>query len=361
MIPYRAHYGHATAAGRDPGSAGTARRNPARRRGRRRDPFSIANIFFELISTAGDLGVHVSLDGESWKVLRIEDPRGREVLGLEPKRGAKTIGLTELFFEGSEPPLVNVSFARFLELFPQGRYRFLGKTTGNQLLRSIDALTPRASLPVKAVSPPPATPGQVVVRGEPAPGVYNPDSGIYRKNRDAGLASYEVIVEVKQGDEGLIRHLDVELPPSATELTVPRAFIEQGYATGRGVCARGDRDRGDDHGRVVPGGHALAARVLPRRPVPPRGPVAPIRRLLARPGSNECRIGSEMAGMSADRFSPTSSGWTASIDAGALTRRLGEQAERIVRAAGARPEDSSWSEPWPIVPTVAGWPRQLRA
>jgi hypothetical protein len=68
-----------------------------------------------------------------------------------------------------------------------------------------------------------------VVRQEPAPGVYNPDSGICRKNRDAGLASYEVIVEVKQGDEGLVRHLDVELPPGATELAVPRAFIEQGY------------------------------------------------------------------------------------------------------------------------------------
>ena len=123
-------------------------------------PFSIANIFFELNSTAGDLGVHVSLDGESWKILRVQDPRGREIVELEPKRGAKTIGLTELFFEGSEPPLVDVSFARFLELFPQGNYRFLGVTTGNQLLRSTDPLTPELPCPVKVVSPPPRQAGR---------------------------------------------------------------------------------------------------------------------------------------------------------------------------------------------------------
>ena len=45
--------------------------------------FSIASIFFELNSTAGDLGVHVSLDGESWKILRVQDPRGREIVELE--------------------------------------------------------------------------------------------------------------------------------------------------------------------------------------------------------------------------------------------------------------------------------------
>ena len=123
-------------------------------------PFSIANIFFELNSTAGDLGVHVSLDGESWKILRVQDPQGREIVELEPKRGAKTIGLTELFFEGSEPPLVDVSFARFLELFPQGNYRFFGVTTGNQLLRSTDPLTPELPCPVKVVSPPPRQAGR---------------------------------------------------------------------------------------------------------------------------------------------------------------------------------------------------------
>lgn len=194
-------------------------------------PFSRANIFFELNSTAGDVGVHVSLDGESWKVLRIEDPRGREIVELEPKQGAKTIGLTELFFEGSEPPLVEVSFARFLQLFPQGDYRFLGRTTGNQLLRSVDALTPELPCPVTVVSPSatvPVAPDRVVIRWEPAPGVFNPDTGICRTNQDVELASYEVIAEIKNEAAGLVRHLNVELPADATEVPVPRTFIDQG-------------------------------------------------------------------------------------------------------------------------------------
>ena len=194
-------------------------------------PFSIANIFFELNSTAGDLGVHVSLDGESWKILRVQDPQGREIVELEPKRGAKTIGLTELFFEGSEPPLVDVSFARFLELFPQGNYRFLGVTTGNQLLRSTDPLTPELPCPVKVVSPPPdkpVAPDQVVIRWEPAPGVFNPDSGICKKNQDVELASYEVIAEVVNEEAGLVRHYTVELAAGVTELPVPRTFFKEG-------------------------------------------------------------------------------------------------------------------------------------
>ena len=194
-------------------------------------PFSRANIFFELNSTAGDVGVHVSLDGESWKDLRIVDPRGREILQLEPEGSAQKIGLTELFFEGSEPPLVQVSFARFLQLFPQGNYRFHAKTIGNQLLRSTDALTAELPCPVKVVSPPkdePVAPDRVVIRWEPAPGVFNPNSGICKKNQDVGLASYEVIAEIVNEATGLVRHYTVELPAGVTELPVPRVFIEEG-------------------------------------------------------------------------------------------------------------------------------------
>ena len=38
--------------------------------------FTEADIFYELDATAGDVGVHVSLDAESWRELRIEGPTG---------------------------------------------------------------------------------------------------------------------------------------------------------------------------------------------------------------------------------------------------------------------------------------------
>lgn len=193
--------------------------------------FSIANIFFELNATAGDLGVHVSLDGESWKELTIKDPLGRSIMDLKPEGSAAKIGLTELFFEGSEPPLVDVSYAQFLKLFPPGNYLFNGKTTGNQLLRNTDPLTAELPCPVKVVTPPEdkkVDPAKVVIRWQAAPGMFNPDTGICRRNKDVGLASYEVIAEIVNEAKGLVRHYTVELPPGATEVPVPREFIKQG-------------------------------------------------------------------------------------------------------------------------------------
>ena len=38
-------------------------------------PFDVAEIFFELNNTDGDLGIHALIDGEAWKKLEIEDPR----------------------------------------------------------------------------------------------------------------------------------------------------------------------------------------------------------------------------------------------------------------------------------------------
>lgn len=193
--------------------------------------FDEADIFFELNATAGDLGVHVSLDGESWKDLRIEDPRGRNIVTLEPQGSTRKIGLTELFFEGSEPPLVEVSFARFLALFPPGQYRFHGRTIAGQLLRNTDPLTAELPCPVKVVSPPadkPVAANDVVIRWQPAPGVFNPDTGICKKNQNVELVSYEVIAEIVNEAKGIVRHLNVELAAGATEMPIPRAFLEEG-------------------------------------------------------------------------------------------------------------------------------------
>src|SRR5687767_5786963 len=72
--------------------------------------FDEADIFYELNATDGDVGVHVSLDAESWRELRIESPRGQEIIEVEPQGSLQRIGLTELFFEGEEPSLEEVPF-----------------------------------------------------------------------------------------------------------------------------------------------------------------------------------------------------------------------------------------------------------
>ena len=114
--------------------------------------FAAADIFYELNATDRDLGVHVALDAESWRDLRIEGPAGRTITRVEPEGDLKEIGLTELSFEGEEPSLDEVPFARLRSLFPEGDYVFLARTTDDRELRSTDPLTAELPCPVTVVS-----------------------------------------------------------------------------------------------------------------------------------------------------------------------------------------------------------------
>src|SRR6185436_11219924 len=63
----------------------------------------IAKIYWEYNASANDLGVHVSLDGEDWKALRILRPDNKTIFEVRGKGPYQELGMTELFFEGAEP------------------------------------------------------------------------------------------------------------------------------------------------------------------------------------------------------------------------------------------------------------------
>ena len=193
--------------------------------------FAAADIFYELNATDGDLGVHVALDAESWRELRIEDPAGRTITRVEPEGDLKEIGLTELSFEGEEPSLDEVPFARLRSLFPEGDYVFRARTTDDRELRGTDPLTAELPCPVTVVSPAEdeeVPPDGVVVRWQPAPGVFDPDTSKCDPGGEVGLVGYQVIVLLENAEEGLRREFLVDLPPGATEVPVPAAFVEEG-------------------------------------------------------------------------------------------------------------------------------------
>ncbi len=197
------------------------------------EPFDEADIFFELNATAGDVGVHVSLDAERWKSLQITDPRGRDILRMEPQGSAAQIGLTELFFEGEEPSLNRVPFRRFLQLFPPGRYKFEGTTRGGDTLRSKDRLSAELPCPVRVVTPSPTAPtaaDAVVISWETVPGVYNPDTAVCNFALDVGLVGFQVIAEVVNESAGITRNYVVDLPRDATSARVPTEFLAPGLA-----------------------------------------------------------------------------------------------------------------------------------
>lgn len=191
------------------------------------------DIFFELNATAGDVGVHVSLDAERWKLLLITDPRGRDILKMEPQGSAAGIGLTELFFEGEEPSLKRVPFRRLLKLFPPGRYKFEGTTREGETLRSKDRLSAELPCPVRVVTPSPTVPtaaDAVVISWETVPGVYNPDTAVCNFALDVGLVGFQVIAEAVNESAETTRSYVVDLPRDATSARVPTEFLLPGVA-----------------------------------------------------------------------------------------------------------------------------------
>ncbi len=91
-------------------------------------PFEEGWLFFELNDTDGDLGLHAKIDGDAWKKLEIEDPRGRRMLKVKVQGRLKRQGLTELFFESAEPTFDELDPVDFFKRFPEGIYEIEGIT-----------------------------------------------------------------------------------------------------------------------------------------------------------------------------------------------------------------------------------------
>ena len=200
-------------------------------------PFSVAEIFFELNDTDGDLGIHSSIDGGPWVELEIEDPNGRELLEIELKSRLKRQGLTELFFESAEPTFDELDPARFFARFPEGEYEIEGETQDDCTLESVATLTHLL----------PAPPGNVRIQGQLAaedcdaeelplvdpeePVVISWDAVTHshpelgRTNELIEVVLYQVIVE-REEPTALIYSFD--LPSSLTEVEIPRSLIELG-------------------------------------------------------------------------------------------------------------------------------------
>jgi hypothetical protein len=170
----------------------------------------IAKIYFEYNSSANDLGVHVSLDGEDWKQLRIVNPKGRMIFTVEGKRAYKTLGMTELFFEGAEPSLDDVPLEDLLALFPEGGYVFSGKTVDEGAVTGTGILShaiPAGPGGVAAV----LGPGDSLVISWDA--VTGPPPGFPDEPID--IVAYQVIVGSFQ----------VTVPGTTTSVTVSPEFV----------------------------------------------------------------------------------------------------------------------------------------
>lgn len=208
-------------------------------------PYDEAELFFELNDTDGDLGIHALIDGDAWKRLKIEDPKGRKMLDVRVKGRLRKQGLTEIFFESAEPRFSELDPEDFFRRFPAGEYEIEGKTLEGQELESEVQLT--HVMPASAF---------ITVNGEPmavqcdenTPGfdttevsapvtiAWDPVTMSHPDPAGGGagvqppvpvtIHNYEVVLEVDV--EELTSTMNVILPPGETSMTVPAEFISLG-------------------------------------------------------------------------------------------------------------------------------------
>jgi hypothetical protein len=185
-------------------------------------PFEESRIFIEYNSTDNDLGFHVALDVEDWKEVRIFNPKGRMIADLEGRAGYRRLGLSELFFEGAEPTLSEFPLADLLALFPQGTYRFEGRTVDGEKIKGESVLThavpagPDVTASDHAVGPGNA----LTIRWNPVTThAIDPAGGVF-PNLPIDVVAYQVIVA-----ETFQVTLPATDPPAPMSLKIPPEFV----------------------------------------------------------------------------------------------------------------------------------------
>jgi hypothetical protein len=182
------------------------------------------DLFIETNATDGDAGLQLNLDAEDWRSLTIRDPSGRPIVGVQAKGPLRPLGLTELFFEASEPSFDEVPFSRFKKRFPEGRYTFRGRSVEGRRLAGADRLShvvparPNVTFPADGAE---VDPNGFTVTWEPV-------------TRPAGVDIATYIVTVVQGD----RELNMDLPGNATSASIPGEFLEPGIRSELEVLSR---------------------------------------------------------------------------------------------------------------------------
>lgn len=196
-----------------------------------------AKLLIEHNATDEDTGFQGFADGDPWNELVISDPNGEQILTVYPETGLFDFGLTELFFETSEPPNDEVPVSDVLARLPEGTYTFIGDmvdgdesemtaTFSHTIPAGPQLLTPAdGSMDVDA--------NNTVISWQPVTQDINGSA--------VTIVGYQVIVEKDeepQFPQGFAQSLfSIYLPATATSIAVPPEFMESGEAYAYEVLA----------------------------------------------------------------------------------------------------------------------------
>jgi hypothetical protein len=202
---------------------------------RRTEPFEVADLFFELNDTDGDLGIHAEIDGGPWTSLEIEGPGDLRLLTIISKSRLRAQGLTQLAFESAEPPFDELDPADFFRRFPEGKYEIEAVRQGGGTFESTVHLSHVLAAPPSHIAaedcdaePLPEVDAPVLVRWDPVTRSH-PEIGRAGRVR---ISRYQFFVESETGK------LSVDLPPTKTEYLVPFSAADRGQVFKFEIIAR---------------------------------------------------------------------------------------------------------------------------
>jgi len=190
--------------------------------------FSVAELFFELNDTDGDLGIHASIDGGTWTSLDVEGPT--QLLRIVSRGNLRTQGLTQLAFESAEPTFDELDPADFFARFPEGMYDIEASAQDGGTFKSKVRLSHVMAAPPEATvsglptaedcdaADLPEVAGPVLVDWEPVEQSH-PEIG---KPGSVKISRYQFFLE--QGET----KLSVDLPPTVTEFEIPTSLTDLG-------------------------------------------------------------------------------------------------------------------------------------
>ena len=178
-----------------------------------------------------DTGFQGFIDSEEgWKRITVTDPDGNKVLDFRPQGDLGRLGLTELFFETTEPENADVSINELLKTMPEGEYTFRGFTADSAEEQGTLIGTADLSHDIPE-APAIITPEEdeeipededLLVSWEPV------DKNI--DGSGATIIAYQLIIEkdVEDPEPHMIGTfgLSMYLPDDVTEITVPADFLE---------------------------------------------------------------------------------------------------------------------------------------
>jgi hypothetical protein len=191
---------------------------------------SEAELYFELNDSAGDLGIHSSIDGGPYVTLEIEDAKGRTILWLSAFGRLAAQGMTQFFLESAEPPFDELAPATFFQRFPEGRYE----------IEAVDRRGVEFEATVRLSHVMAARPGNITANGVPAvdcdapvlptlsaPVVVDWDP-VTHSHPTIGKSGPVEIVEYQFFAEREGVKFSVELPPTVTEFEIPAEVLALG-------------------------------------------------------------------------------------------------------------------------------------